>query len=298
MQWPISYQNIEEKSIAMIKEEFAKIFEESLDTVLYDYELSEFVKDIVLKNRGAIPPVFRYSPADYYNIRGLETQSLFLTPVGNMNDVFEGISCEITDEVINKIERLGDIAYLKSFSEENNNLLLWAHYAQNYSGMCIEYDFSKLPEELLYHFFPVYYSSKRLISRKLERAIVELEDLKKMNADNCYPNDCDFIKDIMSLFLTKSPVWNYEKEWRIVATHPQIFNVAEDLDDDQEAFYHINGQQISVAGCIKSVYLGPQMKQNIKEHIVEICRGRLGNIPVYSTNLSKDKYELEYSPIP
>ena len=282
----------------MIKEEFAKIFENSLDTVLYDCELAEFVRNVALKNRTAIPSVFRYSPADYYNIRGLETQSLFLTPVGNMNDVFEGVSCEITDEVINKIERLGDIAYLKSFSEEKNNLLLWAHYAQNYSGMCIEYDFSKLPEDLLYHFFPIYYSPKRLISRKLERAIVEHEDLKRMNEDNCYPNDCEFIKDIMSLFLTKSTVWDYEKEWRMVATHPQVFNVAEDLDDDQEVFYRINSQQISVAGCIKSVYLGPQMKQNIKEHIVEICRDRLGNIPVYSTKLSKDKYELEYSPIP
>ena len=282
----------------MIKKEFAEIFEESLENVLNDCELAEFARNVVLKNRAAIPPVFRYSPADYYNIRGLKTQSLFLTPVGNMNDVFEGVSCKITDEVINKLEQLSDIAYLKSFSEEKNNLLLWAHYAQNYSGMCVEYDFGQLSEDLLYHFFPVYYSSKRLVSRNLEHTIVEHKDSKRMNEENCCLNECDFIKDIMSLFLTKSTIWDYEKEWRIVATHPQIFNVAEDLDDDQEVLYRINSQQISVAGCIKSVYLGPQMKQNIKEHIVEICRNRLGNIPVYSTKLSKDKYELEYIPIP
>ena len=113
----------------MIKKEFAEIFEESLENVLNDCELAEFARNVVLKNRAAIPPVFRYSPADYYNIRGLKTQSLFLTPVGNMNDVFEGVSCKITDEVINKLEQLSDIAYLKSFSEEKNNLLLWAHYA-------------------------------------------------------------------------------------------------------------------------------------------------------------------------
>lgn len=282
----------------MIKDKFAKIFESSIDDVLYDYELAEFTKNVVLNNRTSIPALFRYSPADYYNIRGLETQSLFLSPIGNMNDVFEGLSCEITDDVIKGIEDLRDIAYLKSFCEDKNNLLMWAHYAQNYSGMCVEYDFSMLSEELLFHLFPIYYSSKRLISRNLEYVIAEHKDLKKMNEEDCYPNDCDFIKDIMSLFLAKSNTWAYEKEWRIVATYPQIFDAAEDLDDDQEELYRINGQQISVTNCIKAVYLGPKMKQNIKEHIMEISRNRLGGVPVYSTRLSKDKYELEYMPIP
>lgn len=88
--------------------------------------------------------------------------------------------------------------------------------------------------------------------------------------------------------------WSYEKEWRLLATYAQIYNEADDVYDDQEDFYRINSQNVSVASCVKAVYLGPKMKQNIKEHIKEICTNRLENIPVYSTRLSKEKYELEF----
>lgn len=277
----------------MIREKFVELFETSSNDVLYDFELAEFSRNVILNNRERIPALFRYSAADYYNIRGLETQSLFLSPMGNMNDIFEGLSCEINDVVIDRLEDIRDIAFLKSFSEEKSSLLMWAHYADNYSGMCVEYDFSKLPEDLLCHLYPVYYSPNRFTSRHLERAIIEHKDLKRMNEDNCYPNDCEYIKDIMSLFLSKSLSWSYEKEWRLLATYSQIHNEAQDMDDELEEYYSLTNQQISVTTCIKAVYLGPKMKRNIKEHIMEICKVRLGNVPVYSTRLSKEKYELE-----
>ena len=278
----------------MIKDKFSKLFDTSSNDIVYDFELAEFSRDVILSNKKSIPTLFRYSAADYYNIRGLETQNLFLSPLGNMNDVFEGLSCEINDDVIDGIEDIRDIAFLKSFSEEKSSLLMWAHYADNYSGMCVEYDFSKLSDTLLFHLYPVVYSSKRTTSRHLEQAIIEHKDLKRMNEENCYPNDCDYIKDIMSLFLTKSISWSYEKEWRLLATYAQIYNEADDVYDDQEDFYRINSQNVSVASCVKAVYLGPKMKQNIKEHIKEICTNRLENISVYSTRLSKEKYELEF----
>ena len=223
----------------MIKEKFNELFMTSRNDTIYDFELLDFSKSVVLKYKEKIPRLFRYSSADYYNIRALETQSLFLSPLGNMNDVFEGLSCEINDEVIDGIEDIRDIAFLKSFSEEKSNLLMWAHYADNYSGMCVEYDFSKLSETLLFHLYPVYYSLKRSTSRFLERAIIEHKDLKRMNEENCYPNDCEFLKDIMSLFLSKSMSWAYEKEWRLLFTYPQIYNEAQDVDDELEVFYRI-----------------------------------------------------------
>ena len=127
----------------MIKDKFSKLFDTSSNDIVYDFELAEFSRDVILSNKKSIPTLFRYSAADYYNIRGLETQNLFLSPLGNMNDVFEGLSCEINDDVIDGIEDIRDIAFLKSFSEEKSSLLMWAHYADNYSGMCVEYDFSK-----------------------------------------------------------------------------------------------------------------------------------------------------------
>ena len=66
--------------------------------------------------------------------------------------------------------------------------------------------------------------------------------------------------------------------------------------DNQTSLYAINSQNISVKSCIKGVYLGARMKKNIKEHIKEICRNKLNNTPVYSTKLSKNKYELDFIP--
>jgi hypothetical protein len=162
--------------------------------------------------------------------------------------------------------------------------------------MCVEYDFKNLSDEILYHLYPVHYTNARSVSRNLNYAIEEHKDLKRMNAEYCYPNDTGFIKDILSLFLTKSMAWSYEKEWRIIATYPQIYNTAEDIDDEHKALYDINSQIIDISKCIKAVYLGAKMKEHVKGHIKEICRTKLDNIPVYSTKLSKNKYELEFVP--
>ena len=119
----------------MIKSSFEKIINDSKDGLIYDYELVDFIENMVLNNKNEIPPLFRYSPADYNNIRNLETERLFLSSLGGMNDIFEGISCEVDDSVLETIDDFSDIAFLKSFSEEKNNLLMWAHYAEDYSGM-------------------------------------------------------------------------------------------------------------------------------------------------------------------
>lgn len=286
------------EEIKMIKDHLNKLFDDSKDECVYDFELLSFAEDVLLNNKLDIPPLFRFSSADYSNIRGLETQTLFLSPVGNMNDIFEGLSCEIDDRVLEVIEKMADCAYLKSFSEDKSNLLMWAHYADQYSGMCVQYNFSEFCDDILCHLFPVHYSNTRRKSKSLEYTVQELISIKKANAENYYPEETNYLKDIMYLFLSKSKAWKYEKEWRIVATHPQIFNSSEELDDECSSFYDINNQIISVKGCIEAVYLGPRMKEMQRKHIIEICKDKLSNVPVFSVSLSKDKYELEYRQLP
>lgn len=279
-----------------LKEELMKLLQPGF---IYDFELIDLSRKII-DNTYSIPRLFRFSNVDYYNIRGLETQSLFLSPIGTMNDVFEGLSCEITDKVIDGLDKISNLAYIKSFSEDRDNLLMWAHYADNYSGMCVEYDFSGLDERLLYHLFPVVYSNVRNTSANLEYAIQEITKLKRENENNNSVTDEDyyFLKDILCLFLSKSSVWEYEKEWRIIATYPQIFNEAEDMNDEEyEILYKIYSQKISVKNCIKAVYLGPKMKEEFREHIKEICKDKLNGVRLYSSRLSAKEYKLEYKEI-
>lgn len=277
----------------MISNDFYKLFDSD---EISDESLLNFSKNM-LNRKNEIPPLYRYSSADYYNIRGLETQSIHLSSIGSMNDIFEGLSCEITDKILSALDKINDIAYIKSFSESKDNLLMWAHYANSYSGMCVEYDFSKIKDDMLIHLFPVMYSEKRFPKQELERAIKEFRKLKRFNESQESPYDMFFIKDIMYLLLTKSNDWSYEKEWRFIAMYYQVFNEAEEMENEECAdFYRLDSLKIPVENSIKAVYLGARMKWDIQEHIIEICK-RIGGIKVYRTKLSTNKYELESSEV-
>lgn len=278
-----------------IKKELRKLILNESSPIL-DSELQDFSELHILLKRNQLPKLFRFSLPDYNNIRGLETQTLFLSPVEYLNDVFEGLSCKIDYDVLSLLDNLHGLAYIKSFSEDPKNLLMWAHYANNYSGMCVQYDFTNLEEKILCHLFPVIYSKKRRTSNVLSEYIEE--EIKKLKASSPYDitDESVFLQDIMSLFLVKSSCWSYEKEWRIIATYPQMFYREDETDNKgAEIFYQIeNNQTISVKDCIKAVYLGPKIEERIKEHIEEIYYQKLHGVKVYSGYLSKDKYEMEF----
>ena len=277
------------------REEIKELFDDPNEDV-YVYKLKLYSENFIVENKAKLPPLFRYSDADYYSIRGLETQSLYLSENGVMNDLFEGLTCNINDKIVAHIDDMNDLAFIKSFSEIKSSNLMWAHYANKYKGICIEYDFSKLNNDILFHLFPVFYTNSKKEDMGLQYTIEEHLDLKQMNYERCFPNDVDYLKDIMHLFLIKSKDWEYEKEWRLLFTYPQLYNSADDVgDEDCPEFYNVHSQTISVENCIKSVYLGARIEKIKKDHIVEICK-KLG-IKVYSSVLAKEKYELIFNEI-
>ena len=88
------------------------------------------------------------------------------------------------------------------FSAAKNNTLMWAHYGRMNSGLCIEYDTSKIIYDInseKYLFLPVIYSDK-------------------IYNDDPYP----ISEKTMSLFwnlpqfMYKKDDWSYEQEWRLI----------------------------------------------------------------------------------
>lgn len=76
------------------------------------------------------------------------------------------------------------------FSEDGNNSLMWSHYADNHSGVCLKFDLTK-DENLRNSVLPV----------KYQEELIRVKELK------------DFSKSL----LTKLQVWEIEKEWRILS---------------------------------------------------------------------------------
>ena len=85
-------------------------------------------------------------------------------------------------------------------SEIDDSLLMWAHYASNHRGMCVEYDLMQVNKQLNFTPVPIIYSKERVC-------------LNVLNPDTAG-------NDSVALFLrsitSKSEEWSYEREWRII----------------------------------------------------------------------------------
>ncbi len=234
--------------------------------------------------------LYRYTPADYFNIRNIETQKIHLSPNGVMNDAYEGFPEISADRSYYNINRLNDMAYITCFSEEKNNILMWGHYAQGHEGLCLEYDFVKLTNDLLgirNHLFPVVYRDRRPFKRDIDSLIRSKKALDMAIEEEYEYDGEEALDDVLPLFLTKADKWKYEKEWRVIYTKKQMYDINKD-----ELF---NGN--IYAQCISAVYLGTRINSEKKDNILEIAE-RISKpgfrIDVYQAQLSPKGYDLNF----
>ncbi len=119
-------------------------------------------------------------------------------------EVIEKLSPITSRESLSKMNTmLRDSIKLTCFSERNNSLLMWSHYADSHKGICIEYDIKGLQENDLRRrlFYPVIYSETLFDS-------TDYFISKKQTP---------FLFLVASLY--KSKEWAYEEEWRLILAH-------------------------------------------------------------------------------
>lgn len=233
--------------------------------------------------------LYRYMPPNYFNIRNIETQTIHLSPNGVMNDIFEGLPKFDSNTTYEQLQKLNDLAYMLCMTETKDNTVMWSHYAQKHEGFCVEYDIKRLKTDTyntMEHLFPVTYWDKCPVKRDMERLIQSHIDLKTSIDGNEEYFGEEELDNILPLFLIKGKAWKYEKEWRIVYTKKQMY----DIDKDELYKGNIKFE------CISGVYLGCRINPVIKENIIEICE-RISSdkrkIPVYQAKLS-GQYKLEF----
>lgn len=258
--------------------------------------LSEF--ENYLRDNWSIDNIklYRYSKANYFNIRNFETGKIKLTNNGVLNDVFEGLPQGITDEQVKIID---DIVYMKCFSTNYNNTLMWSHYADENKGVCVEYDLSLLEHSnpIFKYVYPVIYENNRLFKLDIEEISEIVETQKWLNYDikeNGIAN-YDVLLQTLLLFLFKSKDWEYENEWRIIYTKADLY-----LDNHTD----FSNPTIDF-DCATGIYLGYRINSEIKTNIIEIVdrinhkRKKLSRdcISVYEAKLSSDTYDFKFCKI-
>lgn len=146
-----------------------------------------------------------------------------------------------------------------------DNQLMWSHYANSYSGICVEYDFRKI-NDFVGFIYPVNYTH--------ERPTVSLQDLGVSGIDNNGKIlHCDMnVNTIFSYLLSKNKCWSYEDEWRII-------NIGE---ENTPTFINMP--------FIKSITLGINIDDECKRLLFDICKEK--NIECYELILSKENFTL------
>ena len=147
-------------------------------------------------------------------------------------------------DIVNRFSQIISRCFISCFSEVNNSLLMWSHYARNHEGFCVEYDLDKITKE------------------------VDISDHGKVVYEN---NIKDFLsetkleffeKAAKSVLFQKCEEWSYEKEYRLVhgeiAIHKSEVHKKAIVSDDS----------------VVAIYFGCQSKQKDRESLMSSIKNK------------------------
>lgn len=138
---------------------------------------------------------------------------------------------------------------ISCFTTSPYSQLMWATYADNHKGFCVEYTIlpnDDLYNDIYYNLFPLIYCKSR---PNITKSIMEIKDheLSEKQLWDIYFNGA----------LRKSIDWVFQNEWRL------LLPLNNESNDFNVKFYPIT-----------KVYLGNQMPINKRKEIIDICKKR------------------------
>ena len=120
---------------------------------------------------------------------------------GKIKDLIKRDIDKTTEEIFQKEKlNLDENSGVCCFSEKNDDILMWSHYADSHKGFCLEFDTQYEPFNKA---FKVNYS----LEVPTIDPLVFLPDLN-------YPPE-KMMAEYEKILATKYKCWEYEKEWRI-----------------------------------------------------------------------------------
>lgn len=168
--------------------------------------------------------------------------------------LIKSATCAIQDHIDKFLKTSG----VSCFSERNDNLLMWSHYAQHGKGFCLEFSGQ---HEVFNGIRPVKYRD----------AIPEV-DLKTILLEENY----DAVLD--DLFFSKSSDWKYEREWR--AIHNSVGTA-----------------YVYPAEVLTGVYFGSEMPQVASEIIALTLMGQNENVTFWRGHRSQARYGIDFEKV-
>jgi len=143
------------------------------------------------------------------------------------------------------------------FTETNDNILMWSHYADSGRGMCLEFNTESEP-----------FTQSRKVDYLDE--IPELDALPMLIED-------DF-EQFINLFCTKSDDWEYENEWRC-------------LHGEAGTKFGFESK------ALKAIYFGPEVDASSSNIVGLILHGQNPGVKLYRGETSKSEFKVEFTEV-
>lgn len=174
-----------------------------------------------------------YRPIDSYTIDAIKENYIWFSHPDDFNDPLESSYYE-SDENDKEMKTILKDVRIRSFSQSNNHLnqLLWAHYADKFNGIIIEYEI----------------------------------DIHEINKKNIYISQVEYAKAIRpqgtrfemvdsgKSYFIKYKDWKYEKEWRLITLQENL----------------IDGHKLKEGFKIKSITFGLGSKKDDELKIIDM----------------------------
>lgn len=143
-------------------------------------------------------------------------------------------------------------------SEINNDILMWSHYANSHTGICIEFDAS-IEETLFWYAFKIRYKENIPI---VDPMIFDEDDI--------------FLKSLA----IKSNHWQYEQERRVIKMK----------DDGGFGIYYFK------PSLLKAIILGARVSRENEELIRNLINHYPSPVQLFKACRNKQKYTLDIVP--
>ena len=150
------------------------------------------------------------------------------------------------------IEKLRNTLGLLSLTSVNDDLLMWAHYADEHRGVCLEFD-TAADEHLIGAAMPVRYQ----------------QDYPVLDYFNSNPFEAGY-----AIVLTKSVAWSYEQEWRTLKP---------DLGRTKALF---------PPEALTGIVLGARMEYQRRRAILDLADSLPHEVVVREASVHTEKYSL------
>lgn len=144
---------------------------------------------------------------------------------------------------------------ISCFSETNDNLLMWSHYADKFRGFCLEFDTSHEPFQLM-------------------RKVKYVDSIPQIDPLPLLLNN-DF-SQMIELLCIKSNNWSYEKEWRSIH---QVAGTAYGYDKK----------------TLTGIYFGPHIDETVIEIICTLMFCQNPGVKFYRGEKSETEFKVKFS---